>query len=284
MSDELQLKVDRAIKIMQAAGRVAQKHGQPLEICYSGGKDSEVILELARMSGVNIRPIYKNTTIDPPGTITHARSKNVEIMQPSETFAQIMARKGWPSRKARFCCSLLKEYKVLDYAVVGIRRDESKKRAERYLEPEICRVYNAKEEAQQILPIIDWTAADVKSFIEERNIKCHPLYYDENGTFHVERRLGCIGCPLASRRKRIAEFKAYPNMVKMYCRQGEIYRKSHPNSPTNKKLPTVFDWFVFTLYCNNINDFNYKFRATPIFGNDAIDTKAFLEKEFDIKL
>lgn len=284
MSEKLQHKVDRAVKLIQAAGKVAQKHGQPIEICYSGGKDSDVILELARMSGVSIRPIYKNTTIDPPGTIAHVKAKDVEIMYPRETFAQIMARKGWPSRKARFCCSVLKEYKVLDYAVVGVRRDESKKRAERYQEPEMCRVYNAKEEARQILPIIDWTAADVEAFIVERSIKCHPLYYDEDGTFHVERRLGCMGCPLASRRKRIAEFKAHPNMVKMYCRQGEIYRKSHPKSPTNEKFPTVFDWFVFTLYCNNINDFNNKFRATPIFGNDAIDTKEFLEKEFSIKL
>ena len=284
MTTELQHKVDRAVKLILAASKVAKKHGQPLEICYSGGKDSDVILELARMSEADIRPIYKNTTIDPPGTIAHAREKGVEIMQPKETFAQLMARKGFPSRVARFCCSVLKEYKVLDYAVVGVRRDESKKRAERYKEPEVCRLYSAKEEVRQYLPIVDWTSADIETFIKERNIKCHPLYYDKKGKFHVERRLGCMGCPLASRRKRIAEFKAHPNMVKMYCRQGEIYRKSHPNSPNHEKFQTVYDWFVFTLYCNNINDFHKKFGATPIFGNDAIDTKAFLEKEFDINL
>lgn len=284
MTAELQHKVDRAIKLILAASKVAKKHGQPLEICYSGGKDSDVILELARMSGADIRPIYKNTTIDPPGTIAHAREKGVEIMQPKETFAQLMARKGFPSRVARFCCSVLKEYKVLDYAVVGVRRDESKKRAERYKEPEVCRLYSAKKEVRQYLPIIDWTSADIETFIKERNIKCHPLYYDKKGKFHVERRLGCMGCPLASRRKRIAEFKAHPNMVKMYCRQGEIYRKNHLNSPNHEKFQTVCDWFVFTLYCNNINDFHKKFGATPIFGNDAIDTKAFLEKEFGINL
>ena len=73
MTDELQRKVDRSVKLIQAAGKVAKEHGQPLEICYSGGKDSDVILELARMSGVEYRAIYKNTTIDPPGTIAHAR-------------------------------------------------------------------------------------------------------------------------------------------------------------------------------------------------------------------
>ena len=61
MTNELQRKVDRAVKLIQAAGKVAKEHGQPLEVCYSGGKDSDVILELARMSGADIRPIYKNT-------------------------------------------------------------------------------------------------------------------------------------------------------------------------------------------------------------------------------
>lgn len=74
MTDEQKQQVDRAVKLIQAAGKVAKEHGQPLEICYSGGKDSDVILELARMSGVEYRAIYKNTTIDPPGTIAHARA------------------------------------------------------------------------------------------------------------------------------------------------------------------------------------------------------------------
>jgi phosphoadenosine phosphosulfate reductase len=282
MTDELQKKVDFAIKLLKGAEAMAAKVGQPVEVCYSGGKDSDVILELARMSGINYRAIYKNTTIDPPGTISHAKAKGVEVLQPPETFAQLMARKGFPSRVARFCCSVLKEYKVLDYAVVGVRRDESKKRAERYKEPEMCRVYNAKERARQYLPILEWTAADVEAFIKERHIECHPLYYDETGSFHVERRLGCMGCPLASRRKRIEEFKAHPNMVKMYCRQGEKYRQGHPNSPGIKMFATVYDLFAFTLFADNINDYNTKFGATMF--DQGINAKSFLEQYFNITL
>ena len=37
MTDELTKKVERAVKLIQAAGKVAKEHGQPLEICYSGG-------------------------------------------------------------------------------------------------------------------------------------------------------------------------------------------------------------------------------------------------------
>lgn len=278
----LDKKVERSVKLIQSAGKVAKEHGQPLEICYSGGKDSDVILELARMSGVNFRAIYKNTTIDPPGTIAHVKANGVEILQPKMTFAQLMAKKGFPTRVARFCCQVLKEYKVLDYAVIGVRRDESRARAERYKEPEQCRVYSTKEKCRQYMPILDWTAQDVAAFIAERGIKCHPLYYDEKGGFHEERRLGCMGCPIASRRKRLLNLKQYPNIIKMYCRAGEKYRQTHPNSPNIKMFPTVFDWLTFTIYCDSIEDFRQKFGVNMF--EEEIDTKSFLEREFNIKL
>lgn len=283
METQLTKKVERAIKLIQAAGKIAKEHGQPLEVAYSGGKDSDVILELTKMAGVEYRAIYKNTTIDPPGTIAHVKANGVEMLQPKITFSQLMAKKGFPSRVARFCCQVLKEYKVLDYAVLGIRRDESRARTQRYKEPEVCRVYNAKEKCRQYLPLLDWAENDVAEFIKERSIKCHPLYYDNKGNFHVERRLGCMGCPIASRRKRILNFKEHPNMIKMYCRQGEIYRKNHPDSPNNRMFNTVYDWLVFTLYCDSLQEFREKFGNT-IFGNDAIDTKIFLEKQFNITL
>lgn len=145
-------KVERAIRLIQAAAKVAHDNNSPLEIAYSGGKDSDVILELAKMSGVEFRAMYKNTTIDPPGTIAHAKSKGVEIVRPTTTFGKLIAAHGFPSRWARFCCSELKEYKIFDYAVLGIRRDESSKRAARYHEPELCRVYRGGAKITPLLP------------------------------------------------------------------------------------------------------------------------------------
>lgn len=42
MTDELQKKVDRAIRLLQS---IKYKDDEPIEIAYSGGKDSDVILE-----------------------------------------------------------------------------------------------------------------------------------------------------------------------------------------------------------------------------------------------
>lgn len=139
MNPILQKKVERAIRLIQSVKIVG---GQPIEVAYSGGKDSDVILELVRMSGVEYRAIYKCTTIDPPGTIKHCEENGVEIMRPKESFFKIMRDKGIPNRYYRFCCSTLKEYPVLYNVVIGVRTAESRKRAERYKEPVVCRVFN----------------------------------------------------------------------------------------------------------------------------------------------
>lgn len=173
MNDKLKKKVDFAIKLLQS---IPTDDG-PIELSYSGGKDSDVILELAKMAGIPYKAIYKATTIDPPQTIAHAREMGAEVIHPKKTFFQLVSKSGFPSRFQRFCCSALKEYKIYDRAIQGIRRSESRKRAENYKEPEICRVYSAKEKVKVYLPILEWTNQDVEEFIKERNIKCHPLYY-----------------------------------------------------------------------------------------------------------
>lgn len=285
MTPELHKKVERSVKLIQSAGKIAAEHEQPLEICYSGGKDSDVILELARMSGANIRPIYKNTTIDPPGTIKHVREQGVEVMQPEMNFRQIIEKSGFPSRWRRICCSVLKEYKVLDYAVIGVRREESRARSERYQEPEVCRVYNKKKgiKQRQYLPILEWTQQDVAEFLTERGVKCHPLYYDELGQFQAERRLGCMCCPLQSRNKRIKSFKEHPHMLRFYIKGGQTYFDNHPNSKISKMFKgNVYDWLASQIFCDGERQFREQFGPT-MFDN-GIDSKQYLEQQFNIKL
>lgn len=179
--NNLNKKIDFAIKLLQSIPQDG-----PIELSYSGGKDSDVILELTRMSGIPFEAIYKNTTIDPPYTIKHCKDNGVKIVNPKQTFFQLIREKGLPSRSRRFCCSKLKEYKIHDRAIQGIRRSESNKRAERYKEPEFCRTYSKKEKVRIYLPILEWSYEDVEQFIKERKIKCHPLYYNEFEEFDVK--------------------------------------------------------------------------------------------------
>lgn len=282
MKEELQKKVDRAIKLIKAAGKIAKEHNQPLEVAYSGGKDSDVILELTRMADVEYRAIYKNTTIDPPGTIKHSLERGAEMVRPKESFAELMHTYGWPSRRMRFCCSVLKEYKILDYVIIGVRREESPKRAERYKEPEECRVFSKNEKARHYYPILDWTLADVEDFLQYRGVKCAPVYYDEDGVFHSERRLGCLTCPLKSRRQRLEDFKKYPNFVKIYLRGGYYYRQHHKCWKNKEYFHNVYEWFVCYLFCDSIYEFQERFGRNLF--NGGVDCKEFLENYFNIDL
>ena len=277
MRPELEKKVERAIRLLQSIPQDGD-----IELSYSSGKDSDVILELAKMAGIPYRAIYKATTIDPKGTIAHAREMGAEVIRHKKTFFQLISENGFPSRFSRFCCSVLKEYKVCDRAIQGIRRSESRKRAERYKEPEYCRVYSSKVKAKIYLPILEWTDQDVAEFIKERNIKCHPLYYSREGQFDVTKRLGCMGCPLASRNKRIQFFKENPKWLKAWIRAGQkrYTSEAYQNGKANFKFKDAFEAMGYLLFCENMDEFKEK--TYGLFGD--FDWKEFLQREFKIDM
>ena len=277
MNTELQKKVEQAIKLIQFAG----KDGSVVEVAYSGGKDSDVILELAKMSGIKFRAIYKNTTIDPPGTIKHVKENGVEIIQPKHTFFQLVEKNGFPNRFARHCCKYLKEYKVLDRCIMGVRRDESIKRKARYAEPTECRFYGSKKEhVEAFYPILEWSDKDVVDFIVERKIKIHPLYFTEDGRIDPTRRLGCMCCPLASNNKRKEYFKQYPKMVRAYIRAGMKFRNTHTQAKTIRYYNDAYEWFYRDLFCEKQQQFEES--RNSLFGKP--DYKKFLEEYFNVNL
>lgn len=278
MTEALQKKVDRAIKLIKSASG-----DDTVEVCYSGGKDSDVILELAKMSGIKYRALYKNTTIDPPGTIKHALEVGAEMVRPKRSFLKIIEMEGMPTRRSRHCCKYLKEYKILDKSIQGVRRSESGARSKRYSEddPVICRIYgrNKKNHVSVILPILSWTDDDVKEFIEERGIKCHPLYYDDKGCFHVERRLDCMGCPLKSDAK--SDFIARPKLFKAIARAAVKWWDTHPNTKSRDKFGTAYGMIAHNIFYNSYEDFRIA-DNNPLEGKK--DWKKTLEQFFNVEL
>lgn len=269
-------KIESAINLLRSIPQDG-----PIELCYSGGKDSDVILELAKMAGIPFVPIYKLTSIDPPGTTKHAQEMGVEIRKPKETFFQLVERKGNPSRFKRFCCEVLKEYKIYDRAIVGIRRSESTKRAARYKEPEACRVYPKGGKCRQYFPILEWTDEDVERFINERSIKCAPVYYDEIGNFHVERRLGCIGCPLKSD-NGLADYKKYPKFLKAQVRAYQRFLNNHKTSKWYQRIDgKAVNAFFYYLFCKTDEEYQL-LTGGGIFEDQRVDVVKFMSDYFGI--
>ena len=62
----------KAIERMQKASEISMKlFGQPLVVTYSGGKDSDVILQIAKNAKVPFEVLHNHTTADAPETVYH---------------------------------------------------------------------------------------------------------------------------------------------------------------------------------------------------------------------
>jgi phosphoadenosine phosphosulfate reductase len=198
-------KEQRAIEFIQNIYKTINK---PLYSGNSGGKDSAVLDYLLKKSGIKYNSIYTNTTIDPIGTIKHIRQlyPHTIILQPTETFYQLVERKGLPTRLNRYCCEYLKEYGSVGKVIFeGVRSAESRKRQGRdYIQ---CDTRKWQKGCQHIYPIYDWSDADVWRFIAEKQIKLAPCY-----SLGLS-RLGCVGCPQINNRKRVKEFELYPKYL-----------------------------------------------------------------------
>lgn len=254
-----------------------------LEVCYSGGKDSEVLLHLVKVAGVKYRAIYKNTTIDPPGTIGHCKRVGAEIVRPPITFFRLIRKKGMPTRRCRFCCEKMKEYKVLDLATQGIRRSESNKRAARYSsdDPVICRLYG-RSRAQHvniILPLLDWTDDDIAEYINTYKVQCHPLYYDEHGNFVVSRRLGCQTCPLQGD-QGLEDFESNPRLVRTTLLYLDAWWREHPNTKSHDKFADIYELFVHNVFFRSYDKFRKEIEHYQKNGS----CQEWLEDKFGVSL
>lgn len=277
ITPELQNKIDRAIKLLRSVQAIAPE--EVIQVSYSGGKDSDVILQLSKEAGINYRAVYFNTTIDPPGTIKHAQDAGAIIVRPEQNFFQLIAQKGYPSRIRRFCCESLKERRYGDEkkVILGIRRLESTKRAKRYTEPTVCRG-TKKNPLEYIYPILDWENEDVLAFVLDRGIKLAPIYY-EGGVINIKNRLGCMGCPLISAKRRRAFFQENPKWLRAWIKAGHKYLQTHPESAIHRN-GDVYAWMLRELFFTRQKDWDeYK---NSMFGPH--DFKRELEKYFNIDL
>ena len=243
-------KIRQAIKILQMAELQAKEYDEPVEIAYSGGKDSDVILQLAKESGIRFRAIYKNTTIDPRGTLEHVRANGVEIRQPQESFFELIRKHGFPSFRFRFCCQYLKEYKILNTAVWGVRADESPARKKNYTTFNFCKVYSNKSKVNVFAPIFDWTLEDVRHFVLDRKLTLAPCYYDEKGNIDFSRRLGCLGCQLQWSRG-VEDFKNNHNFLRAYLRAGQKWCDTHPR----ELFDDVYELFVYRVFYHDTESY-----------------------------
>lgn len=275
-------KEQTAIQRLQTASEMSLRYyHQPLIITDSGGKDSSVCKALAIRAGIPFEVIHNHTTADAPETVRFVRQEfkrledmgikctlNMPVYNGKRTsmWELIPQKLMPPTRFVRYCCSILKEGGGKGrFIATGVRWDESDSRKKNRgiyeklgSTPSTKIIINNDNDENRLLfencrlqakrvvnPIIDWKDADVFDYLEESKTPMNPLY-DEGQT-----RVGCIGCPLASRNNRIAEFKRWPKYKQLYLNAfermiEERYRRGKMNGEMRMGYTAkdVFNWWM----------------------------------------
>lgn len=271
-----------AIQRLQTASEMSlHYYQQPLIITDSGGKDSSVCKELAIRAGIPFEVMHNHTTADAPETVRFVRSELHRLENKGiKCTVNLPTYKGkrtsmWklipqklmpPTRLVRYCCSILKETGGANrFIATGVRWAESPKRKngrgiyEKLGATEATRIIlnndnddhrmlfeNCRLKAKRVVnPIVDWTDGDVWEFIYDSKTPYNPLY-DES-----QCRVGCVGCPLASKKAKEGEFKRWPHYKNMYIQAFDRMleeRKRRGKSDELSAMGTtgkdVFNWWM----------------------------------------
>lgn len=281
--DDLFEKKKKAIKLLQAVC----PPDEMVEVAFSGGKDSTVCLDLAREAKINFAAFFHNTTVEAPGVVAFVRSqKDVIISQPEKKFFKIVEENGMPNRFQRTCCRFLKEYKILEKRILGVRKAESWRRNERYDEPVVCGYLGAEKDenyVQSIYPVLYWSDEDIVNYCNYYGVKLSPMYYDIAGDINPTFRVGCLCCPLKSVGKRLYDFKKYPYMLRGYLKALRKYRETHAHTKTVMKYRDEYEWLYREIFFRCEEDWMSELMKGAC-GGARPDYKKNLEDYFNITL
>ena len=225
-------KIADAIKLLQ-------EHEPPegYYLCFSGGKDSVVIHELAKRANVKFDAHHNITTVEPPELMKFIRDNFPTVISehpPLTMFQLIVKYKIPPLRTIRYCCAELKERGGRGRVkITGIRSEESPRRAKR---PQIDKDYHG---GYFVHVIKDWSAADVWQFIHDNHLPYCKLY--DQGF----KRIGCVLCPFQNSEKTQRDLQRFPAIAEYYrraCRKSfELNRDKLFNWTSGDDM---FNWWI----------------------------------------
>lgn len=204
-------------------------------VCFGGGKDSVVMYDTVKKSGVKYDAHYFVTTVEPDDFLEFIKTNypEVEILYPSKSMKDLIVEKGLPpTRDFRYCCRELKESNAVDRVrITAIRAEESKRRLRRRIYEKLPLTGGA------YLHILkEWTLRDVESYISENSLK------------YFEGCCGCVICPFRNYDNILVDMNSYPDIVerfKNYCRESLKCRvKKGVNPKQWSEEDDMFNWWL----------------------------------------
>lgn len=275
----------KAIERIKNASEMSLHHYEkPLVCTYSGGKDSDVMLELFKRSGVLFEAHNSHTTVDAPPTVYRIRKKFYELElqgikadiemptykgNPVTMWSLIPQKKMPPSRLMRYCCSVLKETGCKNrFIATGVRWDESNARSVREVYETITKrkaeKITATDEEIMLMNDNGNRRKMTEHCMKKNKMVLNPIIdwkhrdvWDFIQSEHIQynplydcgyKRVGCIGCPMAAkgRWKEFADFPTYKEAyIRSFDKMLEVLCSLRKEKPPKwKNGNDVFLWWM----------------------------------------
>lgn len=182
--------------------------GKKTLVAFSGGKDSQCCYHLCEEAGVPFTAQYSVTRFEPPELLRFIREHYPDVAfrrAYRRSLVEDIEGNGLPTRWSRWCCDA-KHVRTegYDISIVGVRAEESARRAKNWREFGFTQDHSA-----YVCPIIDWKTEDVWEYLHSKGLP-HCSLYDEGWT-----RIGCVCCPLATPAKMQREAERWPKTASM---------------------------------------------------------------------
>jgi 3'-phosphoadenosine 5'-phosphosulfate sulfotransferase (PAPS reductase)/FAD synthetase len=225
------------------------------DLFVSGGKDSVAAATIgkegAEKEGAEARIVFidelkafevpegllPTTPLDYVKTFAEWLGVDLLVLEPKQSFWEGVKRWGYPHLfHKRWCFAKLKWEPITELAyaeakqgyfsvwVLGIRRCESRDRCRRYRERRY-RYRVGRRTIEYYLPILDWSDAEVESFIRERKIPSNPFW---SLGFSCE----CLCLAGTTRRTLDRMIAQMPQLAKWLAEKDEEVQKHQYKGPS----------------------------------------------------
>ena len=253
---DLRNKIQHSVELIRKAEKLALIYDPENGFynTFSGGKDSQALYYIVKMSGVKFQTHMSLTSVDPADVVRFVKTQYPSVIRhkPKKSIYDIAIEKGiLPTTTKRWCC---KEYKEGGGAgkvtLIGIRSEESVKRSKRH-EVEV----SAKKFSGNIKEFKEWSNKQIErkkkrilknqdefSVKNDNEVRCingkdsilispifdwtqKDVWYFLNNVIKAphcklydegQKRIGCIMCPMSSLKQAQKDIEKYPYVKKKW--------------------------------------------------------------------
>ena len=263
---DLRNKIQHSVELIRKAEKLALIYDPENGFynTFSGGKDSQALYYIVKMSGVKFQTHMSLTSVDPADVIRFVKTQYPSVIRhkPQKSIYNIAIKKGiLPTMIRRWCCQ---EYKEIGGAgkvtLIGVRSEESVKRSKRN-EIEL----RSKKFSGNIEEFKEWSNKQIErktkrtfknqdefSVKNDNEVRCingkdsilispifnwtqKDIWYFLNNIIKAphcklydegQERIGCILCPMESLKQTQKDIEKYPYVKKKWIEAIKEMRRN----------------------------------------------------------